>query len=262
MTIQSSTLRPGLLVSLKTSVAGGVRYVAETVEPDHTIEGGALKAVWQTTRVIDDPAEHEAAVKIRSKVRTIISGVCAASAFGLLCPEDKAPELERAMTEARALAEAFNRTARLNRVSVYIITGRVAPDDVEAVKAINSEVRDLLEAMSRGVQDLDVKRVREAADRARQLGAMLSPDAAARIQIAIDTARSAARKIVKAGEQAAQEIDTAAVRKITEQRTAFLDLDPAQEVAAPEAEARGVDLAPEGGDVIQPVRPVAPVSIL
>ncbi len=42
------------------------------------------------------------------------------------------------------LADEFNATARLTRLYVNVIAGRIAPDDVEAVKAINSEVRDLL----------------------------------------------------------------------------------------------------------------------
>ena len=244
MTIQSTTLRPGLLVSLKTSLAGNVRYTRQTVEEDHRVDGGALRGAWETTRVIMDPREHELAGKVRSRCRTIISAVCAQSAFGLLCPESDADRLVAAVKEARDLADEFNAQAQLSRLSVYVITGRVAPDDVEAVKAINSEVRELLASMEKGLANLDVKVVRDAADKAKQLGAMLTPDAAARIQIAIDAARSAARRIVKAGETAAQEIDQATLRKIAEQRTAFLDLDDAREVEAPTETGRGVDLAP------------------
>jgi hypothetical protein len=163
----------------------------------------------------------------------------------LLCPETAEPELEAAIAEARRLAEAFNEEATLSRISVYVITGRIAQDDVEAVRAINSEVRDLLADMSKGIENLDVKRVREAASKAKGLGSMLSGEAEARVQIAIDTARSAARQIVKAGETASQEIDTRAIRKITEARTAFLDLSDADEIAAPTVEARGIDLEPE-----------------
>jgi len=142
------------------------------------------------------------------------------------------------------LTEEFNATAKLTRVRVYVIAGRIAPDDVEAVRAINGEVRDLLTDMAEGVRNLDVKTVRDAADRARDIGRMLAPDAQARIQAAIDAARSAARQIVKAGEQAAQEIDQRTIRRITEARAAFLDLEPAAEVAAPVAEARVLDFEP------------------
>lgn len=150
------------------------------------------------------------------------------------------------------MAEEFNSVARLTRVSVYVMVGRIAADDVEAVRAINSEVRDLLADMEMGIRDLDVARIRKAADKAKEVGSMLSPDAMARIQIAIDVARSTARKIVKAGEQAAEEVDRSVLRRIAEQRTAFLDMDEiSTEVRAPEAEARAVDLDPEVAPPVQ-----------
>jgi hypothetical protein len=59
----------------------------------------------------------------------------------------------------------------------------------------------------------------------------------------VDAARGAARKIVKAGEDAAQEIDREAIKTITEARTAFLDIDtePA-ETSAPVPVGREVDI--------------------
>jgi hypothetical protein len=242
--MQTSTLRPGLLVSLKTSIRGNISYESRDIEPAHLTDDGKQKAVWETRRTIADPDEFERATQVRSRVRTIISAVCARSAFGLLCPENAAENLDRAIAEARRVAEEFNATARVTRVDIFILAGRVSQDDVEAVRAINSEVRDLLADMANGVRNLDVKVVRDAADQARNVGRMLSTDAQARIQVAIDTARNAARKIVQAGEQAAQEIDQQSIRRITEARTAFLDLDAADDIATPTAEARAIDFEP------------------
>src|SRR5215831_16187739 len=231
--MQTSTLRPGLLVSLKTSIRGNIRYDHRDIEREHLTEDGRQLAKWETERTISDPLEYEAATKVRSKVRSIVSSVCANSAFGLLCPEKSTDDLDNAIAEARRLTDEFNATAKLTRVRVYVIAGRIAPDDVEAVRAINSEVRDLLANMADGIRNLDVKAVRDTANRARDIGRMLTPDAQARIQTAIDAARSTARQIVKAGEQAAQEIDQRTIRRITEARTAFLDLEPVAEVAVP-----------------------------
>src|SRR5580765_135900 len=86
--INTSTLRPGLLVGLSTSISGNVRYRTQTLEEEHLTEDGAEAARWETERTITDPAEYEAAKKARSKARNSIVRVCAASAFGLLCPED------------------------------------------------------------------------------------------------------------------------------------------------------------------------------
>jgi hypothetical protein len=242
--MRTSTLRPGLLVSVKTSIRGNVSYDHRDIEREHLTEDGKQLAKWETERTIADPVEYEQATKVRSKVRSVIRSVCAQSAFGLLCPEKAADELDKAVAEARRISEDFNAAAKLTRIRVYIIAGRIAPDDLEAMRAINSEVLDLLTTMTEGISDLDVTAVRDAADRARDIGRMLSPDAQARIGTAIEAARSAARQIVKAGEQAAEEIDQRTIRRITEARTAFLDLDPAVEVAAPAAEARALDFEP------------------
>lgn len=244
MTIQSTTLRPGLLVSLRTSVTGNVSYDKRIIEADHVTADGEARAKWETVRTITDPAEHERAEKARSAASAKIRAVCARSAFGLLCPESDSDDLAAAMREARAIADEFNASAALSRVSVYIIAGRIAADDVEAVKAINSEISELLADMAQGVQNLDAEAIRAAANKAKNVGAMLPAEASARVQVAIEAARSAARQIVKAGEQASSQVDQRAIRKITEARTAFLDLQDAGEIQAPAAQARAVDLEP------------------
>lgn len=244
MNIAYNTLRPGLLVSLKTSVTGNVKYRKEEIVRDHLTEDGRREAAWQTERVINDPKEHEDATTLRSKASGIIRRVCAHSAFGLLCPEDRTTELDDAIGEARRLVDEFNRSAKITRVGIYVMAGRIAPDDVEAVRAINSELRDMMQDMETGLQNLDVKAVREAASRARRIGTMLSPEAAARVQLAIDTARGAANRINAAGEQAAAEIDRAAIKRIGETRMSFLDLDDQREIAAPSIKGRAVDFEP------------------
>ena len=240
--LQTSTLRPGLLVSLKTSITGNVSYDRRDIESNHRTEEGKSKAKWETERTVEDPEELERAAETRGKAASLIRSVCAKSAFGLLCPETAAEELTKAVENARALAEEFNSTAKLTRVTIYVMTGRIAPDDVEAVKALNSEVRDLLSDMQRGVEKFDVKVIRESASKAKQLGAMLSVEAAGRVQVAIDAARGAASKIVKAGEEAAKELDMRTVRLLNDARTAFLDLDEGRAIATPAAQGRAIDL--------------------
>lgn len=242
MPLVSTTLRPGLLVGLKTSIKGNVKYYKTPTE-EETIDG-VSKARWNTERTIADAAEHERASDVRSKARSTVSRVCAATAFGLLCPESDAEKLAKAIVEARAIVEEFNVTAKVTRVFFGVVSGRIAPDDEQAVKEINKEVRELIAAMELGVKNLDVQKIRDAATAAREIGQMLTPDAQARITIAIEAARATAKAIVKAGETAAQEIDTATIKKLTEVRTAFLDLDGPGTVAAPTVTGRGLDLSP------------------
>ncbi len=244
-----TTLRPGYLVSLKTSIRGNVSYKTRTIEEEQRLDDGATLAVWETERRVQDQAEQEEAIKVRSKARSLITSCCADSSFGLLCPDHKRPDLENAIDEARTLAEKFNQDATFTNISVYVIAGRVAADDVEAVRAINSEIRDLMTAMEIGINNLDVEAVRNAANKARQLGSMLSSDARERLKDAIDTARSCARKIVKAGESAAIEVDKATLRVLANARTAFLDV-PDEDEGAPEmaevaTAARAIEMEPE-----------------
>ena len=238
------TLRPGLLVSLKSSVSGNVNYIPHDRKVRITDDGKEITEI-ETTRVIADPEEFKRAGEARGKARSIIASICVKSDFGLLCPSADRPALDEAIKAAHQVVDNFNASAQLTSVGIFAIVGTIAADDVEAVRAINSEVSDLLGAMEKGLKNLDVKIIREAANKAKGIGQMLSPDAAVRIQMAIDTARSAARKIVKAGETAAAEIDLRAIRKVTEARTAFLDMDHAKDVAAPRQESRAIDLAPE-----------------
>jgi hypothetical protein len=258
-TTQISTLRPGLLVGMRSSLQGNVSYKAVTLEGDHVVpETGALRARWETERTIEDPAEHDRAIKARGKARGFITSVCTQSAFGLLCPEADSEKLTEAMRQARLVAEEFNLTAAVTRLSVNIIVGRIAADDVEAVRAINGEVLELLERMERGVRNLEVEAIREAANKAKALSSMLTPAASERAEAAIKAARSAARKIVAAGEAAAIEVDSVALETIRAGRLAFLDLGDDVEIQAPEATGRAIDLEME--EAVQVPPPAKPAG--
>lgn len=258
--LKASTLRPGLLVSLKTSITGNVRYETRTIDAARIDTDGALRARWETARTVTDPEEHEASQKARNAARVAVSRVCSLSAFGLLCPEANADKLADAIAEARSIAEAFNEGAKMTRVNVNVICGKIETNDQEAMRSINGEVRELLETMQAGIAQMKPETIRDAANKARSLGQMLSPEAQVRLQFAIDAARGAARQIVAAGESAAIEIDQSAIRRIAESRTAFLDLDDAGEVAQSVAPGRAVDF--EAGDATPGIVAAAPARML
>ena len=232
------TLRPGLLVSLKTTIKGGVEYDRNELDAAHVLPDGALVSKWETAKRIEDPAEYEAAVKVRGACRTAITRVCASSDFGLLCPSDRELDLAAAIKEARALADAHNRAAVRTSIEVYTIVGRIAADDAEAMRAINSEIRGLLTTMEEGIKGADAKAIRAAANAARNLGSMLTPDAALKVESAIEAARTAARAIVKRiekdGESAVEVIASLKMEDLQAARFAFLDMDaPIAVEAAP-----------------------------
>src|SRR5690348_7110755 len=49
-TMKLTTLRPGLLVSLKTSIVGNTEYRRVQLEADHVTEEGTRRARWETER--------------------------------------------------------------------------------------------------------------------------------------------------------------------------------------------------------------------
>lgn len=247
------TLRPCLLVQLSISTRGNVSY-DRTPERQEIVDGEKL-AKWETERRISDPEEFEKATVLRSKCRANIVRVCAKSDFGLLCTEDKEDQLRKAIAESEAMADVFNETSSLTTVKVKCMVGRVAADDVLALKAINGEIRDLLEDMATGIKNCDAEAVRKAANAARALSQTLEADASARVRLAIDEARAAAKKIAQAGDVSAIEVDNVAIKRINEQRTAFLDLDEAVAIEAPSIAGRAIDLMPT--EPVQPVKAIA-----
>lgn len=261
-----STIRPGLLVSLKTSVRGGVTYTrrdlateAAEVGAAETEAAAAARAVvstWETTRVIADAEEHRRAIETRGRCRSVISRECIGSSFGLLCPQARETQLQDAIGEAQRIAAEFNATARHTRIDVFTLTGRVASDDVQAARAIAWEVRELVANMEAGIRAADPAAIREAANKARDLAGMLAPEVAGSVSDAIEAARKAAREIVRRvqrdGERAADVVQSLRLEAFDGSRFAALDLDGATDAPAQvmPAESRAVeieaaDLAPE-----------------
>jgi len=243
----TSTLRPGLLVSLKSTVSGGVRYDrTDLAAPNPGADSAAEITRWETTKVVVDAAEFERATKIRGKCRSLISSVCAVSEFGLLCPTSREFDLARAVEEARRIAAEHNAAARVSRVEVYVMTGRIAQDDAEAARAISAEVRGLLAEMKDGIAAANPEAIREAARKAKNLGSMLTEDAAGKVESAIEAARKAARDLVrrveKGGELAAVVVSECNVEAIESARFSFLDMDAAKPVEALPVSAPGLDL--------------------
>ncbi len=249
--MQTSIIRPGLLVSLKTTIRGGVAYQTETIEADHA-QGAARVAKWETRREITDAAEHERAVKARGMARTAIVRACCLSSFGLLCPVTRENELIEGIAEARRIADEFNSTATHSTIDVYVIAGRIASSDTEAAAAIGSEVRDLIEAMERGVRTADPEAIRDAANKARAVSGMLSADAQTAVSKAIAEVRTIARDIVrrveKSGETAASIVNGLKLEALDAARFAVLDMPAGDADAEPsestQAAAPALDLMP------------------
>lgn len=243
---KASVIRPGLLVSVKSTVVGGVSYQRTDLDADKPAEEGQAVSRWETKRVIENEAEHEAAIKCRSTALAMIRKVCSSTSFGLLCPADQEGALDAAIAQARKLVDAHNESAAHTRVGVYALKGRVASDDAEAARAITEEVATLVTKMDAGIKAFDPKVIREAADRAREISGMLSEDKKGKIDAAIAQARAAARTIVKRIEKEGETRETVLLDiqrgQIESARIAFLDLSGGDESAPTESSMPAADV--------------------
>lgn len=235
----ASVIRPGLLVSVKSTVVGGVSYQRIDLDSDAPAEEGKELTRWETRRVIDDVAEHKSATQVRTNALALIKRCCSTTSFGLLCPADQEGALDAAIAKARQLVDAHNAVSKTTRVGVYALKGRVASDDAEAARAITSEISVLVAAMDAGIKAFDPDAIRSAANRARELSGMLSEEKSAKVDAAIDQARKAARTIVarvqKEGESRATVLLDIQRGQIESARIAFLDMSGDE---GPAAEAR------------------------
>lgn len=239
--MNTQMIRPGLLVALKTSVRGGVRYERTTLEvADNNVQR------WETTKIVTDPDELKAASKARADAGMMIVRACSRTSFGLMCAEKYEAELDAAMVRAQDIVDLFNQSARYTHITLHVMKGRVAASDEVAARAIASEVTDLIGAMRDGIDKLDPKAVREAAGKARQMLTVLTEENAARVEVAIEAARKAARNIVrrieKKGEEAEAVLADIDCSQIDSARIAFLDLSQPTYVPAVEPALPAVDV--------------------
>ena len=244
--MKTSTIKPGILVSLKTSLSGGAQYKRVDLEPDHGTASGGRLARWETVREIADATEYDNAIAARSLARAAIIKACCQTSFGLLCPSENEAALTAGIADAQRIAQDFNATSRTVRVEIYTLAGRVASDDAEAVRAISSEIGSLIEAMQDGIKKADPETIREAANKARMAAGMLTDDVQGKVSEAINAARKAAREIVKrvekAGEDAATVVASCNMEALDAARFAVLDLDGGGAVEAMPVDGRAVDL--------------------
>lgn len=230
MSNDKMTIRPGLLVSLKTQVRGGVRYERLDLEKADSIQK------WETTKVVADADELARATKARGMAQAEIVRVCSRTSFGLLCAEKYEPELDAAYRRALNIIEEFNATATHSKVHLWLLKGRVAPSDEVAARAIAEEVRELISAMGDSIERMDAAAVRDAANRARQMMAVLSEGTQESVSKAVEAARRAARDIVRRVEKKGEDADVVLAEidrsAIDAARIAFIDMAEEQPQAS------------------------------
>lgn len=238
MDTNTQIMRPGILVSLKTSVYGGVHYTRRDLE---AADDGTL-ARWETERQMDDPDEHKRARESMHQASSAISRLCIRTSFGLLCPLDREAELDLAIAAARLSVNEWNATAKHTWVSVQAIKGRIADNDEEAVRALLAEATDLVQRMDEGLARADVTLIRDAALKARKLAEIMGDEAAENVTAAVDAARKAAREIVRRvgveGQSAEDAVATLNLEAFDKARFTFLESAQSELDALPQIDVQ------------------------
>ncbi len=232
------TIRPGYLIALRTEMTGGVRYFREDLRDDKTPAGGE-ETEWKTLKIVEDRKEHRQASLLRSKVSNAVRKCCVFTPFGLICPATDREKLNQVVAQVQSEIRDFNSQSRHTKLSLNVLPGRIAADDVEANRAIASEMRELAKRMKQAVREADVKGIREAALLASRMGAVLGDAEKEKVNKAVKAARDAARMVVKEVEKGGAKIEKVLPKMklgpISQMRFAFLDTDGDSEEPTKEA---------------------------
>jgi hypothetical protein len=225
-------IRPSLMVSLSTEVTGGVVYERKDLTERCGKNGkdamGAPSTCkllaahsgkcdfsemtkeeirkWETTCITADKTEHDKAIQIRNKARSLITSITVSSKFGQLCPTEREADLMAAYEEAKRLAEDFNSGSTHTYIGVYMQVG-VIPDNEQSSRNMSFNVVQLIDGMMRGLNNGNEEEVRKAANSLTELAAVLDVDSQGIAERAIAEARSAARAITKAKAKKATDIE-------------------------------------------------------
>ncbi len=209
---QPTPIRPGLLISLSTSVkprhADAIKSTRELIE-SRTLPDGSLYERWKKTKTILDPKEWKRAGQARLRVRALVKAACAQTAFGFICPAEEQEQLDANLRQADREVAEFNRTSQHYEVRWQYLAGEIKADDAEAVRAIREQVGGILEDLESATKAGDVESIRDLCGQAQQMERLLEQKSTARGQVgrAVEAGRKIARAVVKQVQKAGEKIE-------------------------------------------------------
>lgn len=184
------SLRAGYAVILTTRIRGGVHN--KTLDSEKDQEGRRLTEKKHIVRTVDDIEEHARATKVRADAQSVVRQFCARTDLSLWCADDNLPELRERVKQAKAMCEAFNRTASFSEIEYNVVIARIPPDDAETTREFIASARSLLEDIQSALVARAPNDIRAACVRAVQLQQVLDAASATRLGAAVGAAREAA----------------------------------------------------------------------
>lgn len=206
------TLRPGMLVAVRTKIEGGhetARHkVLREVLPAGDGGGDGLYEKTEIERRVADVEEFERACKARASARYAIARVCLPSDFGLLCVLGQ-DVLDAAIRDADAICRTFNDTARYSKIRCWVLVGSIAESDTAAQQALMGELREAIGAVREAVRLRDPGAIRDAAAKALALAPMI--DQPGEIEDTVRAARRAATDLIQSRKRNGDDTQAAGV---------------------------------------------------
>lgn len=221
------TIKPGYLVSVKTTLRGGVKYEREDIRNEHK-KDGSKEEEWRTVKTVTNEEEFKAAEKQRAKIAALVSSRCKLTPFGLICQEEDIEELYMAKELAELMVDEWNTSAKHTIMTLNVLPVCISTDDERVARDIAKQMRDLAKQMKDAVRAGDVEAIREAAKTAATMKEMFGEEEKARVSLAIKAARDAAKiitkQVIKNKEKIEAVLPTLKLGPISKMRFVFADI--------------------------------------
>jgi hypothetical protein len=146
-------------VTDKLNVARGVSYHRRDLDSQKHADGSEMTK-WETERHFRDRDETKRADQTYSNARHKIRTRCLFTDIGYLCPAEHEEELRAAITEAREMCDAFNKSATYCRIEFRVLCTRVEPSNVDGIEILKEALQKHTADIRSSLVEFDYKKAR------------------------------------------------------------------------------------------------------
>lgn len=206
-------IEPGFLVAGDIHVDGCTTY--RIADRSESRKGRSAEADWKTHKRVEDAEEQRALLTTKQRLSRDIAILGArVTGFGYIVPAARGKELDKTLQKIDAEVAAYNKTARVTRMSADFAVFQIDASDDRVAAALYKRVASVLEQMEAAVERGDVKRLRAAMIDMKGLDTVLPGTESKKISALVKKARTEARAALKSAKKAATAKKAeAAVRK-------------------------------------------------
>ena len=153
-------LRPGILVTEFVSLKGGIHYDRE--DEESYFDDKTHVREWRTVSRIDDPVERAIALRLRSKMYSLVRKQCVRTPVGLICDEANKPKLLKALQQVKKERDEFNDRAKTCRLVTSYAYFDVKADNHQTIAAIMEQIAGVAEEVNKAITQDDEKTLKQS----------------------------------------------------------------------------------------------------